>query len=94
LLLALTVDTQWVISRTVGLVELLCMVEYRKPNSKMARVATKSSLLDEQDDVAYWLSLSGSQRIAAVEILRQRVFGGVDGTRQGLQRVCRIVSRA
>jgi len=70
------------------------MVEYRKPGSKMVRVVTKLSLSDEQDDVAYWLSLSVAQRISAVEILRQRVFGGVDGTRQGLQRVCRIVSRA
>lgn len=70
------------------------MVELRRPDSKMVRVVTKLSLSDDQNDVAYWLSLSASQRISAVEILRQRVFGGVDGTRQGLQRVCRIVSRA
>ena len=61
--------------------------------SRLARVATKSTLHEQVDEIQYWLGVSMTERVAAVEILRQRVFGGVHGTRQGLQRVCRIISR-
>jgi predicted Fe-S protein YdhL (DUF1289 family) len=56
-------------------------------------VVTKSDLHNQQDELSYWLSVSPKERIAAMKILRQRMFGGGDGTRQGLQRVCRIISR-
>lgn len=57
----------------------------------MALVVSKTSVKGQQDDVEYWMNLSMAERISAVEVLRQRVFGGRNGTRQGLQRVCRII---
>lgn len=68
------------------------MASANRDHSNMVKVVNKTSLHEQQDDIAYWLSVSPAERIAAVEILRQRVFGGADGTRQGLQRVCRIIS--
>lgn len=44
----------------------------------VARVATKSSLADQVDDLAYWLTKDPRERIAAVEILRNQMFGGDD----------------
>ena len=70
------------------------MATMRGPESNMARVVKKSTVQGQADDVQYWLSVPMSERVAAVEVLRQRMFGGQDGTRQGLQRVCRIIHRA
>ena len=50
-------------------------------------------LYKDDSGLQYWLSRDPAERIAAVEIIRQRVFGGTDETRQGLQRVCRIIRR-
>lgn len=62
-----------------------------REHGKMTISVNKIALHEQQDEIAYWLSVSPTERIAAVEVLRQRVFGGADGTRQGLQRVCRII---
>jgi hypothetical protein len=59
----------------------------------MALVVTRSTLGSEDDDVLYWLRTSMIDRLAAVEVLRQRMIGGEGETRYGLQRVCRIVRR-
>jgi hypothetical protein len=61
---------------------------------RLVRVATKSTLHEQPDDLEYWLGVPMSERVAAVEILRQRVFGGVHGARQGLQRVCCVIHRS
>jgi hypothetical protein len=46
------------------------------------------------DDLDFWLSKPVAERIAAVEVLRRRVFGGdSDATGSRLQRVCRVVQR-
>jgi hypothetical protein len=46
-------------------------------------------------DLAFWLSRPMSERIAAVEVLRQQTFGVRNSAdvEQGLQRVCRIAQR-
>ncbi len=43
-----------------------------------------------RDDLAYWLTRSPAERIAAVESLRKQFHG----TAAGLQRIARVVQRA
>ncbi|MFT3852827.1 MAG: hypothetical protein QM733_08835 [Ilumatobacteraceae bacterium] len=67
-----------------------------RPVRKIATVIIRRSLHDPDDELAYWLSRPVEERIAAVEVLRRRVFGISDDTATGsrLQRVCRVVRRA
>jgi hypothetical protein len=65
--------------------------ESTRSNGKVAIVVTKTSLHGIDDDVLFWLGKPPEERVAAVEVLRQRVFGGDGETGQGLQRVCRII---
>lgn len=60
-------------------------------NGTMALVVTKTTLGSKSDDAVYWRGSMMVDRVAAVEILRQRTIGGEGATRSGLQRVCRIV---
>jgi len=62
-------------------------------NGQMALVVNRVNLRKGDSELQYWLSRDPAERIAAVEIIRQRIFGGTDETRQGLQRVCRIIPR-
>ena len=62
-------------------------------NGQMALVVNRVKLQEDDSELQYWLSRDPAERIAAVEIIRQRIFGGADETRQGLQRVCRIIRR-
>jgi len=62
-------------------------------NGQMALVVNRVRLHEGDSDLQYWLSRDPAERIAAVEIIRQRIFGGTDEARQGLQRVCRIICR-
>ena len=62
-------------------------------NGQMELVVKRVHLYKDYSGLQYWLSRDPAERIAAVEIIRQRVFGGTDETRQGLQRVCRIIRR-
>jgi hypothetical protein len=62
-------------------------------NGQMELVVKRVHLYKDDSGLQYWLSRDPAERIAAVEIIRQRVFGGTDETRQGLQRVCRIIRR-
>lgn len=49
---------------------------------------------DQVDEVVYWAGVSLEERVAAVEVLRRRMYGGNDGVRPGLQRVCRVTRSA
>ena len=60
----------------------------------MQRVVSRSTVQTQSDDLDYWRTIPIAQRVAVVEVLRQRMFGENNGTRQGLQRVCRIIHRA
>jgi len=62
-------------------------------NGQMALVVNRVRLHEGDSALQYWLSRDPAERIAAVEIIRQRVFGGTDEARQGLQRVCQIICR-
>ena len=62
-------------------------------NGQMALVVNRVKLYEGDSELEYWLSRDPAERIAAVEIIRQRLFGGTDEARQGLQRVCRIICR-
>ena len=47
-------------------------------------------------DLSFWRSRPVSERLAAVEVLRQQAFGSktADDAEPRLQRVCRVVQRA
>lgn len=62
--------------------------------SSIAKVVTKSAVRDQIDEVAYWAGVSLEERVAAVEVLRRRMYGGNDGVRPRLQRVCRVTRSA
>ncbi len=63
--------------------DLLC-------SSKMDKTALSvASLTDEPDDLAFWLSKTPQERLAAVEFLRT-VNYGYDPTTDRLQRVLRV----
>ncbi len=64
-----------------------------RSDGQMALVVNRVNLHQRDSELQYWLSRDPSERIAAVEIIRRRIFGGTDETRQGLQRVCRIIRR-
>ena len=63
----------------------------RSVDSNMVRIVAKSTVQNQSDDLTYWRTIPIAQRVAVVEVLRQRMFGENNGTRQGLQRVCRII---
>lgn len=50
-------------------------------------------LHDRDNDADYWLTRPITERVAAIEILRQRMWGGPDGVGSGLKRVCRVTYR-
>ncbi len=60
----------------------------------MVPVVRKSAVRDQVDEVVYWAGVSVEERVAAVEVLRRRMYGGNDGVRPGLQRVCRVARSA
>ena len=76
--------------------------EYRvtmgaQPNrvgGNMTLVVARPTLDAADDDLTVWLSRPVEERIAAVEVIRRRVFGGGDNASgPRLQRVCRVVQR-
>ena len=59
----------------------------------MKEVVNRASLHDEPDEIAYWLARPVAERVGAVEVLRQRVFGYTPATRTGIEREARVVQR-
>ena len=59
----------------------------------MLPIVQRFPLHDEPDEIAYWLTRPVAGRIAAVEVLRQRVYGYNADTRAGLERVARVTHR-
>jgi tRNA A58 N-methylase Trm61 len=60
----------------------------------IAKVVAKSAVRDQVDEVVYWAEVSLEERVEAVEVLRRRMYGGNDGVRPRLQRVCRVTRSA
>jgi hypothetical protein len=50
-----------------------------RASGSMVRVVRKSALGDEIDEISYWSGVAVEERIAAVEVLRRRMYGGDDG---------------
>ena len=58
------------------------------------KVVAKVGLAEESTDLAFWLSKSPAERIAAVEVLRIQMRGDDDAVGQRLQRVCLVTQRS
>ncbi|WIM06892.1 MAG: hypothetical protein OHM77_06410 [Candidatus Nitricoxidivorans perseverans] len=59
----------------------------------MEHVVSRYPLKQAPRDTEYWLSRPASERLDAVELLRQAWLENHPDAVQGLQRVCRIVKR-
>ena len=59
----------------------------------MEKVVKIIGLHDDQSDLAYWLSKTPQERLAAIEILRQQ-YVQLKHIQPRFQRVCRIVKSA
>lgn len=60
---------------------------------RVARVVARRGLRDGSGDTATWRSRPISDRVGAVELLRQAHHGWTDATRPRLQRVLRVLAR-
>ena len=56
----------------------------------MEKVVKIVGLREQDSDLAYWMSKSPQERLAAIEILRQQ-YVRLKGIQPRLQRVCRII---
>jgi hypothetical protein len=65
------------------------MDEYLIENRLDKTVFSVASLSDESDEKAYWLSRSHHERLQAIELLRQNIYG-YDPASTRLQRVLTI----
>jgi hypothetical protein len=61
------------------------------PETKLDRAHFSVGKLSESDEKAYWLSKSPAERLEAVELMRQMIYG-YDPARTRLQRVLTIAS--
>jgi hypothetical protein len=59
--------------------------------TKLDRTHFSVARLTDSDEKAYWLSKSPTERLEAVELMRQMVYG-YDPVRTRLQRVLTVVS--
>ena len=60
----------------------------------MEKVIKIINLRDNQTDFAYWSDKSFSERLAAIELLRQNYFSLKKDVQPRLQRVCTITHKA
>jgi hypothetical protein len=55
---------------------------------------TVGAIFDEPDDKAYWLSKTPEERLAALELMRQIIYGYDHSTAPRLQRVLELAERS
>jgi hypothetical protein len=60
----------------------------------MEKFVARHPLHRQPRDTEYWLSQNPSQRLDAVEMLRQAWLESNPDAVQGLQRVCRVIKRS
>ena len=60
----------------------------------MEKVLKIVSLKDKQSDFAYWQTQTETQRLVALELLRQQYINFKTDVQPRLQRVCRIINKA
>ena len=58
------------------------------------KTVNKIRLSEQPGDLAWWLSKTPQQRLAALELIRSEYNRGKYGPDNRLQRVCRIVKQA
>ncbi len=58
---------------------------------KVVRIVKKGQ---DDSNLLYWLSLSEKERMVELEKIRQEINSKKYGTRQGFQRVYRVIERA
>ncbi|MCI0485942.1 MAG: hypothetical protein L0229_05000 [Blastocatellia bacterium] len=63
--------------------------DYRMDKSALS----VSSLFEESDEKEYWLSKTPDERLEALEMMRQIIYGYDDSTAPRLQRVLEIAQR-
>lgn len=59
----------------------------------MEKVVAIRSLYDTQNDFTFWLTKTPSERIAALELLREHYLSFTKDAPQRLQRVYRIIDK-
>lgn len=60
----------------------------------MKKVLKITTLKEKRTDYAYWSTKNFSERLEAIEILRQHYFSLNKDVQPRLQRVCRIINQA
>ena len=59
----------------------------------MEKVLKIISLHDNRSDFEFWITKSDSERLQAIEFLRQQYFSFKKDVQPRLQRVCRIINK-
>jgi len=59
----------------------------------MEKVVKIVPMKDAGNDIDYWMSKTPEERIAAIEVYRQRYMKMTGYVRQGFPRVCRIIRK-
>ncbi len=49
---------------------------------------------EDLSNLNYWLSINYNERLRQLELMRQEINNRIYGTRQGFQRVYRVIKRA
>lgn len=60
----------------------------------MEKVVSVRSIKDNSNDFTFWLTKTPSDRIAAIELLRQHYLSFIKDAPQRLQRVYRIINKS
>jgi hypothetical protein len=50
--------------------------ELTRSAAKLKLAVSKTTLHDSEDEILYWMTRPPEERVAAVEMLRQRLYGG------------------
>ncbi len=59
----------------------------------MDKVVRITSLKDKQTDFTYWMTKSETERLDAIELLREQYIRFKKNVQPGLQRVCSVINR-
>jgi hypothetical protein len=62
-----------------------------KSMEKVVRIVKKG---EDESNINYWMSISYNERLQQLELMRQEINKQLYGTRQGFQRIYRVIKRA
>jgi hypothetical protein len=70
----------------------ICSVnELTRSDATMKLVVSKTTLYDSEDEILYWMTKPPEERVAAAEVLRQRLYGSNRDPGSRLQRVGHVI---